>query len=185
MSRTLYLIDTSSLLSLVRYYLCFDDKKILYYFIEEQLESGNFILLKSVFSECGKVNDSLIVKKLEFLKNIKKHPGKIAIDKTHHNKLDNNWCVSKQKNTLTDEEFRRRKKEFIESADCQLILHAININKKEKTVKPVIVTEESKSANDGKLFKKFHPFVKEKIDCFPLPKLLVELNIKINFDIQN
>ena len=60
-------IDTSSLLSLVRYYLPFDKENILFEFVKSKIESGEFIILDKVFEECKYIAKGVIVKKLNFL----------------------------------------------------------------------------------------------------------------------
>ena len=57
--------------------------------------------------------------------------------------------MQKQKKKLTKNDYENEKVKFIEGADCQLILYAMK--DKESNI---IVTEESKSQNDNKLFKK-------------------------------
>jgi hypothetical protein len=42
------IIDTNSLLSLVRYYLPFDKDKILYNFIKNKVQSGEIIIIDKV-----------------------------------------------------------------------------------------------------------------------------------------
>jgi len=86
MGKTLYLIDTNSLLSLVKYYLAFDNQNKLYSFVEEQFKSGTFILLKAVFNECKTLRQGLILDNLQFLKEniVKKHSDKTATQKIHN-----------------------------------------------------------------------------------------------------
>jgi hypothetical protein len=45
-------IDTNSLLSLVRYYLPFDKKGILFKFFKNKIEKGEIIIIDRVFQEC-------------------------------------------------------------------------------------------------------------------------------------
>jgi hypothetical protein len=78
-----YIIDTSSLLHLVRYYIPFDGNKILYKFFEQKLKSTNFVLLKRVFEECEKVSGGLVIKKLDFLKSVEKEKDLSVPDKKH------------------------------------------------------------------------------------------------------
>ena len=49
------IIDTSSLLSLVRYYLPFDQDTKLFDFIKSEFENGNLILIDAVYQECDTV----------------------------------------------------------------------------------------------------------------------------------
>ncbi len=63
------LIDTSSLLSLVRYYLPFDKKGILFEVIKSKFISGEIILLDAVYQECKFVSLGAILKKLDYLED--------------------------------------------------------------------------------------------------------------------
>lgn len=189
MGKNLYLIDTSSLLNLVRYYLPFDDQNKLYGFVENQFKAKNFIMLTAIYEECKGVSNGLVLEKLKFLKDkdIKKLQNKTATQKLH-NLLDNNWHVPEQKNKLDNHEFTTKKQKFLKSGDCQLIFHAINIRieNKNKSIKNevIIVTEESSSSNDNKLFKKIPLICKqEEIKCRSLPQLLEDLEVGIDFTI--
>ena len=61
------IIDTSSLLSLVRYYLPFDQKAILFDFIKSEFENGNLILIDAVYEECEYFSQGLVLKTLNYL----------------------------------------------------------------------------------------------------------------------
>lgn len=60
-------IDTSSLLSLVRYYLPFDNDDKLKKLIQAKVESGEIIVLDKVAEECGYVAGGVVLKDLPFL----------------------------------------------------------------------------------------------------------------------
>ena len=68
------IIDTSSLLSLVRYYLPFDQNTKLFDFIKSEIENGNLILIDAVYQECEYTTQGLVLKSLDYLedKNFKK-----------------------------------------------------------------------------------------------------------------
>jgi hypothetical protein len=61
--------DTSSLLSLVRYYLPFDSKQILYSFVKEKIQNGEFVIIDKVLEECEKTSKGIVISTLEFLVN--------------------------------------------------------------------------------------------------------------------
>ena len=63
------IIDTNSLLSLVRYYLPFDKNKILYNFIKEKILSGEIILIDKVYMQCAFIAKGIILSELDFLNN--------------------------------------------------------------------------------------------------------------------
>lgn len=62
-----YIIDTGSLLSFVRYYLCFDKSKVLYSNFEKKILNGEYIIIDKVCEECECIAGGLIYKKLIFL----------------------------------------------------------------------------------------------------------------------
>jgi hypothetical protein len=76
-------IDTNSLLSLVRYYLPFDKNSVLFDFIKTKIQSGEIIIIDKVLEECTYNSKGIVLKKLDyladksFLKNTKFHtrPG--------------------------------------------------------------------------------------------------------------
>lgn len=45
-------IDTNSLLSLVRYYLPFDKNSVLFSFIKEKFSTGEIIIIDKILEEC-------------------------------------------------------------------------------------------------------------------------------------
>lgn len=64
-------IDTSSLLSLVRYYLPFDRNEVLFNFIKQKIESKEIIVLDKVYDECKYTSKGIVIEKLEYLKDKK------------------------------------------------------------------------------------------------------------------
>jgi hypothetical protein len=67
---------------------------------------------------------------------------------------------------LPAEEKEVKKEEYLNGADCRLVL----VGMENRDVRPVIVTEESRLDNDGKFFKKL-PVVceHEKINLLTIP----------------
>jgi len=66
----------------------------------------------------------------------------------------------------------------LESADAKIILHALNI----KRNNPVIVTEETSTGNDNKIFKKIPTICSlTDIECCTLPNLFKD-HFCINLD---
>ena len=70
-----YLIDTCSLVNLVRYYLPFDAEKKLYDCFKKQYERQEFILLPEVYKECSWGSQKVVTNSLDFLENLKKTPA--------------------------------------------------------------------------------------------------------------
>jgi hypothetical protein len=60
-------IDTNSLLSLVRYYLPFDKKGVLFQFIKSKIENGNIIIIDKVLEEWAYNSKGLVLSKLPYL----------------------------------------------------------------------------------------------------------------------
>ena len=165
------LIDTSSLLSLVRYYLPFDKNKILFNFIQSKIENKDILVLDKVFEECEYTSKGLVVKELEYLKDKKNiiKTTDILPNQKFFNQLENQFINGSIKNKLTDVEFENRKNDFLDSADAKLLLYSL-INKNDEIV---IVSEETEASNDNKSFKKLPAICKIlEIDVLTLPELL-------------
>lgn len=64
-------IDTSSLLSLVRYYLPFDADNILFKVIKSKFKYGEIILLDKVYDECKFIAKGIVISSLDYLENKK------------------------------------------------------------------------------------------------------------------
>ncbi|WP_027126125.1 DUF4411 family protein [Gelidibacter mesophilus] len=184
------IIDTSSLLSLVRYYLPFDQNTKLYKFIKSEFENGNLILIDAVYEECEYTTQGLVLKSLDYLneKDFKK-TFKLPIKtkdllppstKKFYNLLNDNFRTPLSRR-LNEAEFEERKKEFLETADARMIILAL-IKKNEKE-EITIVTEESENGNDSKAFKKIPAICKIlDVNVMTLPELLkVYQGIDIEF----
>lgn len=168
-------IDTSSLLSLVRYYLPFDNDDKLKKLIQAKVESGEIIVLDKVAEECGYVAGGVVLKDLPFLadkKNLTK-TTELFPPKAFFNMLDNqfvNFAIIRKLN-LTVEEYEARKAAYLENADAKIILYAYMQNKLGNPF--TLVSEESSAGNDDKMFKKI-PSICTTIglNCIQLPELL-------------
>ena len=160
-------IDTSSLLFFVRAYLPFEKEGKLKKLLEKKFNSGELIVLDKVYEESGRVAKGIVTKELDFLDNKKKlvKTDLILPEQKFFNILENQLCYGAQKNKLISTEFEVKKKEFLESADAKLILFCENDKNPLELDKPILVTEETRSEKDNKLFKK-------------LPDICTILNIK-------
>lgn len=173
-----YLFDTCSLIALVRYYLPFDSDDKLKNFIYKGFESKEFIMLKQIKYECEQVSSGLVFNELPQLKNVKSiNFNKIVTDKIHR-LIDNNFIISQaQINRLESGEYEIQKQQFIESADFNLIHCAMENN-------CTIITEETPTNNDNKLFKKISAICETQgIKCASISKLL-QTKLDINFAIK-
>ncbi|WP_192349742.1 DUF4411 family protein [Algoriphagus sp. Y33] len=158
-------IDTSSLLSLVRYYLPFDKKGVLFEVIKSKVSSGEIILLDAVYEESKFVGQKIILQKLDFLtdkgflkenKVITKTDELIPLAPTRFLNMVKNQFVANpfQLKKLNESEFEVQKNRFMESADAKLIMYCQHLIKDNPEEEIYLVTEETPSANDLKLFKK-------------------------------
>lgn len=146
------LIDTSSLLSLVRYYLPFDKDNYLFDFFQEKIENKEIIVIDKVFEECKFTSKGVVLDKLEYLK-AKKNQEKTDLylpSRKFFNQLENNFINGSAKNKLTSVQFENRKNDYLESADAKLLLYSLAKVKDNF----IIVSEETESSNDNKAFKK-------------------------------
>ena len=172
-------IDTSSLISLVRYYLPFDRQNILYDVIKEKIESKQIIVLDKVFDECRYTSQGIVVKRLEYLEDKKNQTKTTSLLPTqkYFNQLENQFINGSVKNLLSPTEFENRKNAFLESADSNLLLFC-QTNKVDYT----LVTEETSASNDGKSFKKLPALCQILgINIISLPDLLGGFE-EINFE---
>jgi hypothetical protein len=158
-------IDTSSLLSLVRYYLPFDKKGILFELIKSKISSGEIILLDAVYEESKFVSQKIILRHLDFLSDkdfLKKHKVIVKTDEliplapTRFLNLVKNQFIANsfQFRKLSEAEFEVQKARFIESADAKLIMYCEHLIKNNPDEQIYLVTEETSGSNDLKLFKK-------------------------------
>ena len=59
-------IDTNSLLSLVRYYLPFDKKRVLFNFIKAKIEKCEILIIDKVLEQSRFISKKIIAQKLDF-----------------------------------------------------------------------------------------------------------------------
>ncbi|WP_312902432.1 DUF4411 family protein [Chryseobacterium taichungense] len=183
------IIDTNSLLSLVRYYLPFDKEDALFGLFKEKIELGEMIIIDKVYEQCTYNAKGLVLSRLSFLTDktfLKKFkiPHKtdslIAPSPAKFIRMmENQFVVSVQRKKLTDVEFENRKNQHLEDADTKQIILCLNLIKSGEKV--YLVTEETADSNDSKLFKKIPAMCNELgIDCITLPELLKLYQDEIN-----
>lgn len=188
------IIDTCSLLSLVRYYLPFDNNGTLYDYLKSKLECGELIIIDKVLDECKYVSKGIVLTKLpilkdtEFLKLINQPVKTVELlppePKRFYHLLNNDFAYQTMKKKLNDAEFEIKKQEALRDADFRQILLALTLIKSGDDV--VLVTEESEGNNDSKLFKKI-PLLCKSLDLntMTLPEYLskcngIDINIKLS-----
>ena len=186
-------IDTNSLLSLVRYYLPFDKKGILFQFFKNKIAIGDIIIIDKVLQECTYNSKGIVLTTLDylndkaFLKTAKVPyktdsilaPSPAKFLRQVENQFVN--TVIRKQRKLTDTEFDNQKNAFLNDADMRQIILCLNLLKDGEKV--VLVTEETENSNDNKLFKKIPAICKElNISTLTLPELLVKYDgIDIDF----
>lgn len=167
------IIDTSSLLAFVRYYLPFDKRGTFKSLILSKFESGELIVIDKIINEAKYIAQGIILKELEFINDKTKHinTSNLVPNSKFFNLLENQFCnkdIVRLKG-ITDVEFEIEKKRYLISPDANLLLYSIAI----KNNNPIIVTEETKTSNDNKIFKKIPENCREiGIECCTLPILL-------------
>ena len=170
-------IDTSSLFSLVRYYLPFDKEGKLVAFLEESVSAGKIIVLDKVVEECGLLGHGIVLKALPFLSQSNNFTPSVAnaSNKRLYNMIDNNFTSKGVKRLLQEGAYQFERDKFVNSADFALVMYAYGIKDKEDVV---IVTEETGYANDNKPFKKIPGICKElELQTQSLPAFLSENEI--------
>ena len=186
-------IDTNSLLSLVRYYLPFDKKGVLFQFFKRKIEVGEIIIIDKVLLECTYNAKGIVLTKLDylidktFLKTAKipfKTDSLLAPSPAKFLRQVENQFVNtvvRRQRKLTDTEFENQKNSFLNDADMRQIILCLNLQNDGKKV--VLVTEETESSNDNKLCKKIPAICKElDIETMTLPELLAKYDgIDIDF----
>jgi uncharacterized radical SAM superfamily Fe-S cluster-containing enzyme len=126
-----------------------------------------------VISTLNYLNDKNFLKsaKVPFNTNSLLAPSPIKFLRKVENQFVNNVIRKK----LTDVEFENQKNKYLNDADMKQIILCLNLQKDGEEV--VLVTEETESSNDNKLFKKIPSICKElNIETLTLPELLGKYN---------
>ena len=175
-----YLIDSNSLLTLVRYYLVFDEEMELFGHIKEQFDSERILLLESVHKEISYISGGMVLKQIPFLKDetkkIKNNDGSPISSKLHRI-INDHWAVHIQKEKLNESQYEEEKNKFLNSADAQLLFQC-----QEDSQNRIIATEESRVSNDNKTFKKIPQIADhQQLTWIALPEMLKKVGITIKF----
>lgn len=160
------LIDTSSLVALARYYHPFANMDSLNEHLQKEIDKGNIILLDKVQEESKYVSQGLAYNSFFCLQNKKMivSTKDLIPPQRYYNMLENNFIdKSIKRMNFSDNEvgYQNEKDRFLQSADSALIVYAM---KNGNELEPIrIMTEESRSQNDSKLFKKI-PLICEELN---------------------
>lgn len=174
-------IDTCSLISLVRYYLPFDNKSRLYDLVFEKIESKELFILDKIVQECKYTSKGIVIKEFDYL-DVKKNqlPTELLLPNSRFfNLVEHQFVHSAGKKKLDEVEFEKVKGNFLESADAKLVLFGLQQKKLQKPI--TIITEETEASNDNKAFKKLPAICKiVDVDVMTLPQYLPRIGINMN-----
>lgn len=185
------IIDTSSLLALVRYYLPFDINNTLYNHLKTEILEKRIIIVNNVIEESKYISKKIIREKLVYLFDSSLKSCLIKEDnmvflkppKTFFNDLDNRFLVNGVKSKLRKEEYDNLRNKFLNSADSQIILYADYLKRTNEDVQ--VLTEETPTSNDCKIFKKIPSICKMiNVEALSLPKYLESLS-DISIEVKN
>lgn len=187
-------IDTNSLVSLVRYYLPFDENSVLSGLIKAKIEQGEIIIIDKVFEQCSYQSRGIVIQRLEYLsdKTFLKSAGVprrtdellAPAPAKFLRQVDNQFANRPMTNKLTDVEYEVQKNKFLNDADAKMIILCLNLQQQPNS-EVIIVTEETERSNDNKFFKKIPAICKElDIVTLTLPQLLsrYQNEVRINFN---
>ncbi len=184
-------IDTNSLISLVRYYLPFDKNGVLFDFFKSKIKNGEIILIDKVLDECKYNSKGIVLSKLDFLNDkeflktarlphktdtlIAPAPAKFL------RQVENQFVNEVIRKRLSEIQFENQKNQFLENADIKQIILCLILKNEGEDV--ILVTEETEISNDNKPFKKIPAICKElQIRTMTLPELLEKYeDIDIDF----
>ena len=153
-----YYFDTSSLVALARYYHPFDKDGRLFDFVRNQFQSKEIIVLDAILNEAKFTSKGIVLKAYPFIVEKKD----LIVDtkelmpystKKFDNMVDKNFIVAALVNN-GKVNYSIMKQSFLNSGDGKLILTIYNRLHDDKEANICIVTEEAKTGNDGKIFKK-------------------------------
>lgn len=180
-----YIIDTSTWVSLIRYYKPFDSGSVIYDFFKRKIENNEFVVLDEVSIECEYHSRGLVVKELDYIKDKNFITKRLNIQSTKkfYSLLENQFCNAFERRQLEDYEIENQTESFIKSADAEIIITAIA--KKDEGKKVVVVTEETIASNDKKLFKKIPAMCSAlDIECLKLPELIKRFDKEISIAVR-
>lgn len=187
-------IDTSSLLSLVRYYLPFDKKNILFDIFKAKIANGEILVIDKIIEECEYTSKGIVLEILEFLKDKTfNKTNKLPVNTEFilppapakfYRMVDNNFVVMVQRARLSETQYDSLKNDFMNSADMKMILTSLNLKMEHPTTEIILVTEETEISNDHKVFKKI-PAICSQLDIQTMNiQQLIEKFEDINIEIK-
>lgn len=173
------IIDTSSLMAIARYYLPFDQNNNLKSLLQSHFDNDSFVVIDQVFSESRFQAKGIIINELDFISKASKkiiNTEEVLPNRAFFNMLENQFCdkdILRLRN-LSPAEFESEKNRYLQGADAKIILYAQKLIRQGNLIpdKVIVVTEESATGNDGKLFRKIPAICGQlNIECCTLPVL--------------
>lgn len=126
------IIDTSSLLAIIRYYLPFDDTGKFKEFLKEKFESGEICIIDKVVIESKMVAKGSILKSLDFIEKSKKiiKTTDILPSDRFYNLLENHFRDNDliRLKKIDEIEYEVEKTKYLNDADANLIIYAMSID---------------------------------------------------------
>jgi hypothetical protein len=176
-------IDTSSILSLSRYYLHHDNGNILLDYFEEKIRSGDIVVLDKVCDEAGNVADGIALKTIKYLPKYKTNTTRLLPDKTFYNHLRNDFYYGFELMRLSDVAYESEQNRYLRTADPKLFLYCLSFPEKIQTKDIAIISEETIRNNDKKPFKKIPSICKIlQIEHLSLPQYIGSLSdLTVNY----
>lgn len=182
------IFDTSSFECIMKHYIPIDKKGELKSIIEENFQEGQFILIDKVYYEIWKWENSLVLKEFPILKDRKLRvstdniiPNGIFF--SHLDDFIDPKIANSVKKPLTEAEIELAKNKYLNDPDGRILIYAHSI----LSENPIIITEETVRANDGKLMRKI-PYNASFLGlrCMSFPELLKEkFSVHISREIKN
>lgn len=183
-----YYFDTCSLIALARYFSPFDSNDSLYEFIHEKYVNKEILILDAIYQEARNTSQGIALKNFPFIEEKKDLIVKTTdllpcSPRKFDNMLERNFTIPALKKTLKID-FSILKQQFLLSGDGKLILTMYNRLHEDEDAQICIVTEESRVANDDKVFKKI-PALCEQINarCITLVDYLRTTSLHLSFEV--
>lgn len=162
------LTDTCSLVMIAKSYIPLDNDGTLRQFLQESFKRKELVLLDAIRDEARFVSKGIALERMPFLaeKGLAENTADILppSPRKFDNMVDNNFCIRSLRKGLSDEEYAQQKAEFVNSGDAKIAIFCLN-RVKDQLVgfdDTVVLTEETRNSNDGKLFMKL-PLICELI----------------------
>ena len=144
----------------------FDNTDALDAFLKKEIENGSLILLDKVIEEIRNVSQGIAYKTFKCLQDKKMvySTTNLIPSQKFYNMLDNNFvdrAIKKRRLQDDEDAYQNERENYVRGTDCTMIVYAMQEKQSLESIQ--ILTEESLSQNDGKLFLKI-PAVCTQLD---------------------